>query len=709
VAAVKSFVAEDDVEALFRDKLESSGIAEDEARALGMTTMTATESEHAGLWELPALKIPYFDPMTGNPMTSLPGRPQFYRARALRMPLHPPKGFSKYLQPPGAGVCAYFPKAGLVDWPAVLQETQRDIYITEGELKAAKGALCGYNVIGLGGVDSFRSAAPMLPMLPELEAIKWLNREVYLVFDSDLIHNAGVRRAAIRLSKLLMDRGANPRLVYLPEVPGIQKTGLDDCLKYGGTAMLDAARDRAMPMTAAKQLLEFNNKYAVLVEGNKEVINLETGGIEKADNLVHHTPDQIEDPKPRADGKPNREQVNLAEVWLKWPLRNIVRRPVYDPAEPPLSIFQSSDGGYDFNKWKGWAVTPVEGDITPFLTLIDHLFTGAEPHIKKWFLDWLAYPVKFPGTKLFTAAMLHGRVQGTGKSLVGETMSAIYGKAATTIMQAQLTGDFSEWAPLRSFVMCDDITIIDRRETHDKLKMLITQKKMWVNEKYKTSFEIDDHINWYFTSNRFDALALDRGERRFFVWEVLEESGMLSHAEFYKPYGDWLGDEKNIGPGPAALLHWFQARDLSGFSPSAPAPPTQAKEDMRRGASTSLALWVEDLRESPDTVLVCGGVPITHDLVTLKQLKTCFVQYDDSRLEDDKLSTRLSRTLRDVGVEQFFKHDRDASKFRIPGAEPDRYYIVRNHAKWSRKGVTIEEAREHLSRETQKPKKTQKY
>src|SRR5690606_27114327 len=108
-------------------------------------------------------------------------------------------------------------------------DAEEDIYITEGELKAAAACANDFACIGLGGVWSFRAAHDGFFFLPELEKVNWIKRRVYIVYDSDLVTNEKVCSAMNVLAEELYARGALPHAVVLPE--GDEgKQGLDDFL-----------------------------------------------------------------------------------------------------------------------------------------------------------------------------------------------------------------------------------------------------------------------------------------------------------------------------------------------------------------------------------------------------------------------------------------------------------------------------------------------
>lgn len=61
---------------------------------------------------------------------------------------------------------------------------------------------------------------------------------------------------------------------------------------------------------------------------------------------------------------------------------------------------------------------------------------------RRWFWQWLAYPIQHPGTKLFSAVLIIGP-QGSGKNLLGMLMQAIYGRNYRLIGPGELHGDFN--------------------------------------------------------------------------------------------------------------------------------------------------------------------------------------------------------------------------------------------------------------------------
>jgi P4 family phage/plasmid primase-like protien len=244
-------------EALFRADLHRRGVTAKQASAADISFVGNARELSRGFWPVPATRIPYFA-VNGDPVTVLRnGKSEpFYRVRRLT---EPPKGFvepketPKYLQPRGSGTAAYFPRVQGINWPMNIADPQQRLLVTEGEFCSLVPSLHGFPTVGLGGVYNFLTKDGAL--LPDLEAIVWQNRHVYIVFDSDLATNPNVQVAARRLCAELLRRGAVVYLVRIPPGDNGEKQGVDDFLKARGADALEQLLQNTVPANPGKSLI----------------------------------------------------------------------------------------------------------------------------------------------------------------------------------------------------------------------------------------------------------------------------------------------------------------------------------------------------------------------------------------------------------------------------------------------------------------------
>jgi hypothetical protein len=653
---------------LGEQKLKTSGLDLTDAKQLSISFLSGLQTArlNPSFKELCSLKLTYQGP-DGKALKDSPQAKDFYRLRYLETPTDfdalAAKKQVRYVQEPNTAPVAYYPQ-NFTDWESLCRMTDEPLIITEGELKAAKACKEGFPTLGLGGVYNWRSNKLGITWLDSLNPIKWVKRHVYICFDSDYRTNPMVCHALKDFAEELQRRGSFTYLVSLPQLPGLDKVGLDDFLVHAGPSANEMFREllrTAEPMGLAAPLFEMNKKFVYirkpgLIVDQNDMDNKVSPAAFK-DHL--QSTSNYQERQIKADGTISFKTVSAAAAWLKWPLRHEAARLTYQPGTQRFTKGE-------FNTWPGWGCQAKKGSVKPFLELIDHLFTGSEKSAKEWLLRWMAYPLQYPGVKLFTSVVVHGIRHGTGKSMLGYSLAKIYGKNFTEISQLDLHNNFNEWAESKQFVMGDDVTGSNKRQDADFLKKMITQKELRINAKYTPSYVVPDCINYFFTSQHPDSFFLEDDDRRFFIHEVLV--GPKSE-EFYVEYDLWL----ETG-GAEAIFDYLLNLDLGDFNPAAPAYRTAAKERMINTGRSDLASWVRQLLAVPESVLRVGEVPIEKDLLTSKELLELYDPLGRTGTTANGLARELSR----AGLRQV----QEGRPIRLTDGSQARYYAVRNTEHW---------------------------
>lgn len=645
-------------------KLSTSCLTEKHARLLQLEPF----GENHGLPIHPqyaGFKIPYF---------TLDGKldPAFFRFRFTQT--KPSTGFAavadepekprRYAQPSGTPCGVYLPPLLSDTWREIALEPTVPLLVTEGELKAAAGCVHLGPTIGLGGVFNWKSKKQHQDFLPILEDFVWADRLVNLCFDSDITTNVMVMMAASHLARALARRGAKVIWTQLPAGPN-GKQGLDDVMYLEGVSAVTDAIAQATELGPGIALHELNTEVA-LVKTTGEIVELATGNVYSASaftDVVYKNRTYVD-----FDKKTNKEILKFAaKEWVAWQFRNEVPNIDYEPQE---ETYITKTGAY--NSWypAGWACVPDrKGTIKPWEDLIARMFEGVQPEHVMWVKRWFAYPLRHPGTKLATALLVWGREQGTGKTMLGETMWHIYGQNYGTVTNLQLGSQFNEWAMNKQFIVGDEISIGDKRHTANALKDMITRTQLRINSKNRKSYMVRDCINYYFTSNHEDAIYLEANDRRVFVHYV--NTPPLKPIE-YKAYQRWLREEG----GAARLFDYLRNEiDLGDFDPQGRAPVTAAKLDMTASGRGDTEDWCVLVKQDPDAVITQP-----YDLFrTIDLLK----MYDPEGKERTKV-IGLGKALGAAGV---FKVAGGNNSARVDGMRT-RFWAVRNSEKYRRIGPT---------------------
>ena len=648
-----------DLDKRLTNKISESGLDTKDARTLKYETITAQEAAASGYRKVPGIRLPYFD-VHGN-VTKFE-RVRYFQDLRSFAPLD-----QKYGQKPGSLNEVYLPPVGGINWAKIAKDPRVPIIITEGEFKAACGCKFGpMPTLGLGGVSCWCSKRRHLPMLPALEAFNWETRTVYIVYDSDAARKAAVRSAEFALANALLMRRATPHIVRLPDLPGEVKTGLDDFIVSQGASALRELLEAAQMYEAAEALLRLN---ATVVAVRTPEIVYELDGLRPMDPgkfvSYHYANDYFIDYIDTEEG-PKAKKLQTAPTWLKWPGRREVSKATYRPAEDEIT-----ENG-ELNLWPGWGCSPQRGDVAPWHELLSHLF-GAEKEFRRWFEQWLAYPLQHPGIKLKSAVLLWSPDQGVGKSMVGYTMKRIYGKNFVKFGNKQLRNDHNSWMANKQFALGEEVTSQEKFALAEELKEMITQEEVEINEKYIPQYYLPDCCNYLFTSNKCDAMFLDPQDRRYGVHQV--QGAPLADTFYAKYLDEWLP-----GEGAAALFHYLLSVDLEGFNPNGRPPMTESKLEMINASRSELDTWLLKLRDTPEEV---SSTAATYALWDAETLFSLYKNHDDNtRVKSGTFITRLKMV---AGATRLCK----GQAVRIPevlGAQSKQVHLwsLRDHTNYAK-------------------------
>ena len=335
---------------------------------------------------------------------------------------------------------------------------------------------------------------------------------------------------------------------------------------------------------------------------------------------------------------------NAATVYLENPsMRRVVLRTTYRPGD---RLLLTENGDPAVNTWRpgpAWSgqwdleKEVSDDDVAPYLKLVHHLFPDERE--RNLLLDWLAFQVQYPGRKCSWHPVIGG-TQGIGKdSLVLPVIRGIGQHNTQNILPADLHSQWTDWVDGTQLLVVQEMNNFARKETMDKVKPLMATPpdELRVNIKGLPQYMVPNIINVVFFTNHPDAVALEIGDRRFFI--IWSDAQPLS-ASFYTGYYRWL---KSRG-GAAEVCRWLYQRDLSDFNPSDHAPSTEAKQEMRRSSMSPLAAVFLEAIESED------GIFNGRDLFTSKELTA----WAESNAPKGATAgpTATGRALREAGAER---------------------------------------------------------
>ncbi len=695
--------------ALAASDLARSGITAMQAEAAGIFSVDDASTLYPEFKSLPAIVIPYYDPRTGAIVTFGSDANPFCRVRYL--PTTQTQIYKKplrYMQPRKSGTFAYFPQVKDVIWKDILNNSAEPLVITEGEKKALSACLQCIPTVGLGGVYNFMRQDELLP---ELQAVAWSKRQVYICFDSDIETNPNIQAAEGKLAvELGAKRGAQVYRVRLPAGADGAKQGLDDVIVSDGRVELLKHFKAAHATSSLDKAVLSLNEHVAWIESEGAVYDIHSKELlrpsvftkgSKYSAISHFVIER----SAKNHGAPRAKKVSVADTWLTHPYARRYADLAFLPDEAKAVVPGYINGELALNMWTGWE--PRNGDVSPWLRLMDHVFAQLPPHLADFPIKWAAHKVQNPAIKTPLALVLIGP-QGGGKSLWAESLRLAFGQYGVKIPSSALLSPFNGWIERSLLAVIDEAEArhVACSSESGALRALISEKRAQLNEKFRPARQIDTYTQYILTSNQRKVGAFAADDRRMFVADCAEPS---ADDTLYHNVLRW-----NEEDGPAKLLGYLLAYDLKGWTPPSCAPMTAEKymaymesltplqriaEEMQTAGKNIVQSWIEqalvwarqaEIGNNPAQAALAKEIS---DSMTRIQIRPWYTpeelvlmfpaisgQLHGVSQKGQLTPGELSRQLRETGIRYLMNSD-DPRGFRWQGMLR-QYLIVSDTDKW---------------------------
>lgn len=324
-----------------------------------------------------------------------------------------------------------------------------------------------------------------------------------------------------------------------------------------------------------------NRDHAIVVQGGKTLISTEKedGVVEFGtyfDFKLFHENDRRRKPGSKGGEDPSRYE-SVAAMWIRHPDRlEYPNGVVFAPGGTPKGAL---------NLWKGWAVNPdPEGSCDLLLNHVRDVVCQGNLEHAAYVFGWMAHLVQKPEEKPGVALILRG-LKGTGKDTLGDYLAKMIGRRhAPTVSQSDhITGKFNRHFEATLLLHVQEGIWAGNHEAESQLKALVTSESLQIERKHVDPISLDNFMRVMITSNADWTVPASFEERRWAVFDVSDR-----HAEDHAYFAP-LRAELN-GGGPAALLAWLQAYDISAFNVRA-APKTAALMGQKLASLRNLPKW----------------------------------------------------------------------------------------------------------------------
>lgn len=354
---------------------------------------------------------------------------------------------------------------------------------------------------------------------------------------------------------------------------------------------------------------------------------------------------------------PRNGTTYIADLWMEHPERETVDAITFRPGAGRKT--RSPKDELALNTWREPpCMTPPENWEEIAAPFFEHAaFLVSKPEELAVLLNWLAHIHQKPGELPQYGILMTTPTHGIGRNWLSAVIARTApGLAALDVdLPLFLEGDFNEIVSQKLLAVVNEIragTMISHKQ-FERFKQMITNSQREINVKYGRKHIEFNCCRWLLYSNHFDALPLEREDRRLMVIENPREP---KSADYYDRLYKLAQDRDFIASVREALLR----RDITGYNACGIAPRTEARAKV-------IEAGLSDADEEMQFVID------THpsDCITANDL--CDKLFGPNSLPSERMRVRWIAPK--AGA---IKHKERPRVFR----KQSRIWVLRNHDLW---------------------------
>ena len=262
----------------------------------------------------------------------------------------------------------------------------------------------------------------------------------------------------------------------------------------------------------------------------------------------------------QAYGLEEKEVAVLLTNFLKSMNTHVYTSVAFDPRLQPKEVL---------NLWRPHAVLPKHGCCALILQFLFEIICDSDFGNDSYLCNYLAHMLQKPEEKPMVAVILLGG-QGIGKGAFYTLLKTIWRYTMRQVHSIdEVIGRFNAAALTQSFaIWMDEALFAGDKKSADRLKALITEDRIPIEEKYQPAKTIQSFHRIFGASNHEHFAPTDRNDRRFFFLKVSE--AWKQDASRFEPLFAAYSDGHSV----SAFVDYLQNLDISKFNPAADRPRT---------------------------------------------------------------------------------------------------------------------------------------
>ena len=281
------------------------------------------------------------------------------------------------------------------------------------------------------------------------------------------------------------------------------------------------------------------------------------------------------------------EEINIFQEWLNDETRRHYKKLDFVPTEERSDEIYNTFTGFDYSNYKNVDYVESTELIELFKKTVSTLVDNNDEcvdYVLKYFAHLFQQPEVRPNVSLVFVSL-----EGYGKDTLIDCVQVLLGRQYLyrTAKIDDIFGSFNSALKNKLIVQINELAGRDGFENKDKLKDLITQQTVNINEKNKPQYDQTNYSRIIICTNRFNSIEISPTDRRFFVAEADRIKPPKSH--FIK-FHQLLKDDNQL----YSLYKYFMEYKIGNIPLDECRPLTNAYNNMRENNIHPYYIWLKD-------------------------------------------------------------------------------------------------------------------
>ena len=264
-----------------------------------------------------------------------------------------------------------------------------------------------------------------------------------------------------------------------------------------------------------------------------------------------------------------------------------------------------------YNMWRPFAGELFTGEYEKnneaLQMVLKHIciLCNNEKAVYEYIINFIAQMIQFPETKTIVPTLISK--QGAGKGSLIKLCTKMLGAEKvieTTEPSRDVWGQFNGMMVNSFLVNLNELSKRETMESEGKIKGLITDPTLTINNKGINQFKIKSHHRFIITTNDEEGgMKTTDDDRRNLIIRSSDE--LIGNKEYFSKLHDYLEDEAVI----RTCYDYFKSiPDMDKFG-QIPIPQTEYQNECKKLSTSPIDLWLEDLTRSnmDETVVELTG------------------------------------------------------------------------------------------------------